>query len=179
MIAVVGRLEDAATVAIARRAVGGGSAAQLVATVPLGSDGDRHLGELASAGVGHAAALRSPSATLEPADADLALRYLPDLRVVILVADAASLGPAVADAAAWAGARLIVLGTDGQVAGDDPVVLAPPPSDPDEAFAGMVAALAVRLDGGEEPAAAWRAVTSQLGLEGPRVSRAPDPSPRR
>jgi hypothetical protein len=199
MIAVVGRLDDGTTLAVARRVVRGGGGAQLVTTVPPGSVGDRHLAELAAAGVGHAAALRSPSERLDPADLDLALRYLPDLRVVVLAADAAALGATAADAAAWAGARLVAIAgrsiasaTAGGAPGDGPsddntigdaIVLAPPPSDPDEAFAGIVAALAVRLDRGDDPAAAWRAVERDLGLEGVALSRsgrlAPDPGPSR
>lgn len=208
MIAVVGRLDDAGTVAIGRRVARGGAHPEVVSTVPPGSPGDRRLAELAAAGVGHAAALRSPAPSLDPADLELALRYLPELRVIVLAADAGSLAPVAADAAAWAGARLVVvtrasepdvtaadaggvaaLADAGGTALADAIVLAAPPADPDESFAGIVAALAVRLDRGEPPESAWRAVARELGLEGGAPSRAVSrasgarpgrgPSPRR
>jgi hypothetical protein len=43
-------------------------------------------------------------------------------------------------------------------------VLDPPACDPDGAFAGVVAALAVRLDAGEDPAEAWRATVATLAI---------------
>ena len=169
MIAVVGRL-DGATLAIARRAVRAGAAAELVATIPPGPAGDRALLDVAAAGIGHAAALRSPATSLEPADLELALRYLPDVRVVVVAMDAQALGAVAGSSAAWAGARLVVVAAEGadRLPGDA-IVLAPPASDPDEAFAGTVAALAARLDGGEEPTSAWAAVTRDLGLESRRA----------
>jgi len=185
MIAVVGRLDDATTVAIARRAARAAATAQLVVTVPPGPDGDRRLAELAAAGVSHAAALRSLAASLETADLDLALRYLPDLRVVVVACDAEDLAPSAAAAADWAGASLIVLADRVVAVPETAIVLAAPAADPDEAFAGLVAALAVRLDAGAAAAAAWREVERELGLEGSSVRRgsglasAPDRGPSR
>jgi hypothetical protein len=168
VIAIVGRASDRRTTAVARRIARAGGLGELVATVAMDRAGDRALLDLAAAGVGHAAALRSPAAALEPADLDLALRYLPDLRVVVLAADAATLGATAAASAAWAGARLVAVADGDPPAAlpDDAIVLAAPPSDPDEAFAGIVAALATRLDAGEAPAAAWAAVARDLGVEG-------------
>jgi hypothetical protein len=99
--------------------------------------------------------------SVDAADVELALRYVPDYRVVIVTQDvdpAALI--AVAAGAAWAGARLIVLvGPEATVGdpGTDATVLARPTSDPDGSFAAMVAGYAVELDRGSEPAAAFAA----------------------
>jgi hypothetical protein len=180
VIAVVGRLDSGFAFPIARRAAALGATVELVAKVPAGAAGDARLTELAAAGVRHAAALRSPAATLEPADLDLALRYLPEVRVVVLADDAAGLGTTAAEAAEWSNASLIVVIPDGEapgVADDRAIVLAAPASDPDEAFAGFVADLAGRLDAGEAPLEAWHALAALLGLE-PVSAAAPRPSPR-
>jgi hypothetical protein len=191
VIAVVGRIDGGAAVPIARRAVREGARVELIATVPDGLLGDAHLAELARDGVGHAAVLRSPASALEAADLELALRYVPDVRVVVVVEEEAGLSTVAADAAAWSGARLILISGHQAAAGSadpssgtgaaaaDAIVLAGPERDPDEAFAGLVARLAARLDGGEDPGVAWRQVLQGVGLE--RVSpggsaREPGPS---
>lgn len=181
VIAVIGRLGSGSAREIARRAAEGAARVELVATADPGPAGDRALGGLADAGIGHAAVLRSTAAALEPADVELALRYLPDVRVVVLAEPAGTLDAAAADAAAWSNAALVVVAApdaeprdaeprraDGpgdlrQAAGA--FVLMAPSVDPDGSFAGVVAALAVRLDGGEAPASAWVATTTALGLE--------------
>jgi hypothetical protein len=179
VIAVVGRLGAGYATEVARRVARREAAVELVATVPTDPRGDASLAELAAAGVGHAAVLRSPAPGLEPADLDLALRYLPDVRVIVLADAGTALEVAAADAAAWSGAALIVL-SHGEAAGataeaDDsaahPAIrLQAPEGDPDGAFAGVVAELATRLDTGTPPEAAWRETASALGLErvGPR-----------
>jgi hypothetical protein len=182
MIAVVGRINAGAAVPIARRAVRAGAPAELIATAPHGSAGDALLAELTKAGVGHAAVLRSSAPALEPADLELALRYVPDVRVVVVAEDEPGLWGAAGDAAAWSGASLILISGSHAAAGPgdpsnaersaatDAIVLAGPPRDPDEAFAGLVASLAARLDRGEHPDAAWRGVSAGLGVE--RISPA-------
>jgi hypothetical protein len=189
MIAVVGRNSTGAAGPIARRAARAGARVELIATVPVGRAGDAQLVELASAGVGHAAVLRSPAAALEAADLELALRFVPDVRVVILADDEPGLALAATDAAAWSGASLIRIsrqlteadpGQPTEVPSQTPAgafVLAGPPRDPDEAFAGLVASLAVRLDAGEDAGAAWRGVSAGLGLEpvSPGPTREPLP----
>jgi hypothetical protein len=180
MIAVVGRLDSGPADAIARRAAALGAPVELVAKVAPGGDGDARLATLAAAGVRHAAALRSSAAALEPADLDLALRYLPEVRVIVLAGEAATLGPTAAEAAAWSNAALIVVIADGEapdVTDDRATVLVAPASDPDAAFAGFVADLAVRLDAGEAPLEAWRTLSALLGLEAVSAA-APRPSPR-
>jgi hypothetical protein len=97
--------------------------------------------------------------SMDAADLQLALRYLPDYRVVIVVddLDAAALETVVA-AAGWAGAHLIVLVAAGQPSAAlpaDATVLERPRHDPDGAFAQVVASYAVALDQGREPAAAF------------------------
>jgi hypothetical protein len=107
---------------------------------------------------------------IEPADLELALRYLPDLRAIVLVAPPPALLATAASAASFAGATLIVVGRvdpatlDG-LGSPAPIVLDPPAHDPDAAFAGLVAALAVRLDAGEEPSAAWAGTMASLVVE--------------
>ncbi|HET7703236.1 MAG TPA: hypothetical protein VFK35_07545 [Candidatus Limnocylindrales bacterium] len=97
--------------------------------------------------------------SMDAADLELALRYLPDYRVVIVADDlaAAALATVVA-AAGWAGAHLIVLVAAGQPSTGlptDATVLERPRHDPDGAFARVVGSYAVALDQGREPGAAF------------------------
>lgn len=166
---------------VAARVARRGRPVEVVSVVPEGTAGDRALARLAQAGIGHAATLRSSAAALDAADLELALRYLPEIRVVVLANDEPGLRVVAARAAAWSGAALVTLAADGAsttdveaTAGAPEIVLQGPASDPDRAFAGLVAELAIRLDAGEEPAAAWGRVTAELGVGG--VSRATAPS---
>ena len=182
----------AAVVEIARRAAATGARTEVVGAAPVGPGGDRVLLQLTTGGAGHATVTRaglapgSASAAaelgIEPTDLDLALRYLPDIRVVVLVRPAAPLLATALAAAAFAGAALVVVGPLEAAALDaasletpgnaSPIVLEPPIRDPDGAFAGLVAALAVRLDANEEPASAWASTLSSLTID--PVSRAGD-----
>lgn len=163
---------------IARRAAATGARTEVVGVAPPGALGDRQLVELATAGVGHATVTRSAAADIEPADLELALRYLPEVRVVALVAPPALLLATAHAASAWSGAALLVVGPldadavaaiDLAGAGDGgtraPIVLEPPAHDPDGAFAGVVAALAVRLEAGEDLAGAWRSTLAALAID--------------
>lgn len=174
-------------VEIARRAAAAGARTEIVGVAPPGAAGDRQLVQLAAAGVGHATVTRSAATGIEPADLELALRYLPDVRAIALAAPAAPLLATALAASAWSGAALIVVGpldadalaTLGSAAGGPgeaggpsaaggpaaPIVLDPPARDLDGAFAGVVAALAVRLDAGEDPARAWRSTLSTLAID--------------
>lgn len=172
MIVVCGDLAAGGTrpADIARGAVVTGAGVQLVGVVPDDDDGDRSLIELAQSGVGHAAVLREPRRTLEPADLDLALRYLPEVRVVVLVEMPAAVVGVASDHAAWTGAALVVIGgaaVDGPTLDlpTDATVLKAPERDPDGTFAGFVGAFAARLDAGETPADAWAATTSALAVD--------------
>jgi hypothetical protein len=191
-VIVVGVLgvSGAAVMEIARRAAATGVRTEVVGVAPSGARGDRHLLALTTAGVGHATVTRAGLAPgsgsaaaelgIEPADLDLALRYLPDIRVVVLSRPAAPLLATALAAAAFAGAALVIVGPLDAAALDaasletpgnsSPIVLEPPARDPDGAFAGLVAALAVRLDANEEPASAWASTLSSLTID--QVSRA-------
>jgi hypothetical protein len=173
-------------VEIARRAAATGARTEIVGVAPPGPAGDRLLGQLAAAGVGHATITRSDAPGIEPADLDLALRYLPDVHAIVLVAPAAPLLATAIAAAGWSGATLLVVGpldadaaatldadTSSTLDGASlapgrpaaPIVLDPPARDPDAAFAGLVAVLAAHLDAGDDPAAAWRSTLASLAVD--------------
>jgi hypothetical protein len=178
VIVIAGRLDDPTVPMTAQVAAARGARVEVVATARPGEAGDGQLLELAKADVGHAAMLRSPAADLEPADLELALRYLPDTRVVVLVR-APLLAATAATAAAWSGAALLLVsgatdpGLPGAVGAADRVIeVAAPDRDPDGAFAGLLADLAVRVDAGEGLREAWEATAAALGVEpvsGPRA----------
>jgi hypothetical protein len=184
LIAVVGSLVDGdaagdgtgvSAKAIAEKIAAAGGRAELVGVVPGDASGDERLLDLAEQGVGHAAVLRSPASGLDPADLELALRYLPDIRAVVLVGDDALL-PTAAASASWSGAGLIVVTATGAAALElpgDAIVLEPPSTDRDGTFAGFVATLANRIDSGEVPGAAWRSTLSSLAVDQVR-----SPAPR-
>jgi hypothetical protein len=157
--------------AIARRAAApGGHRVEVVGVMPAGASGDAALLELAAAGVGHATVTRSAAPTIEPADLDLALRYLPDIRVVILVASDAGLLEVATAASAWSAATLILIAADAEAAHaglpeGGAIVLQAPDRDPDDAFAGFVADLARRVDDGAAAAAAWKATVAALAID--------------
>jgi sugar/nucleoside kinase (ribokinase family) len=105
--------------------------------------------------------------SLEPADIELALRYLPDYRVLVIAEPLteASLRVATA-AAAWNGAALVVIVSGGAAPpkpDDDATVIEAPPDDSDDAFAGIVGAYAAAIDRGEEPKEAFASASSTLG----------------
>jgi hypothetical protein len=173
-VIVVGILGSAGAMAveIARRAAAAGARTELVGVAASGPDGDRIFIELATAGVGHATVTRSNALGIEPADLDLALRYLPDVHAIVLERpDLGLLGVAL-DASGWSGAALVVVGPLDRAglealdrATNRPLLLDPPSSDPDGAFAGLVAALAVRLDAGEPIDRAWQDTVAALALD--------------
>jgi hypothetical protein len=106
---------------------------------------------------------------LDPVDLALALGYLNGFAVLV-VAD--PLGPAsivvAAEAAAYAGAALVVLLAAGSGVTDLPVeatVIAVPDEDPDGVFARTVGAFAAALDAGDAPALAFRMATSAVGWQ--------------
>ena len=176
---------DGLAVAIARAAVGCGAVVQLVGKVGDDPEGDAVVLDLARSSIGHPAMLRDPARrtpaggrtdidrrpapTLEPADLELALRYVPDFRVLVLATPALpKLIPAAVDAAGFAGAQLIVL--TGTRSGQLPVpesatLLAAPARGVEGAFAALVGAYAVALDAGVESAAAWRAASKRVGVD--------------
>ena len=102
---------------------------------------------------------------LDSGDLELALRYLPDYRVVVIAdaVDEAAMSTVVA-AARWAGAQLIVVVAAGATAPGAPeeaTVLEAPAVDADGAFAAVVGAYAAALDRGASPAEAF--ATASVG----------------
>jgi hypothetical protein len=156
--------------------------------VPGGTAGDGRLAGLAAAGIGHATVTRTGANGIDPADLELALRYLPEVRAIVLVRPDAALLPAATAAASWTTAGLVIIGAAGAMEagtldaerpgpfgtgdaaprdepGSGPIVLDPPASDREGAFAGFVAALAVRLDAGEAARAAWSSTVAALAID--------------
>jgi hypothetical protein len=170
-----GRSAGVSLVEIARRAAASGARTEVVGVAPAGPVGDRQLLELATARVGHATITRSAALAIDAADLELALRYLPDVRCIVVVAPTAAMLATAIAASAWSGAGLLVIGPldeDASAAiaaappgAGAPIVLDPPARDPDGGFAGVVAALAVRLDAGEDPSSAWRTTVAALSLD--------------
>lgn len=173
---------------IARRAAGAGAGVQLMGKVGDDPEGDIALLDLAGAGVAHPAMLRDharrtplatgrgaadrgPAPTLEPADLELGLRYVPDFRVlVVAVPDMPALVGVAAEAASFAGAHLIVITNDGAHVETLPerstVLTAPRGEAGKSALAGLVATYAVALDAGDDSIAAWRRARASAGAEG-------------
>jgi len=98
---------------------------------------------------------------LDAADVDLGLRYLTTFDVLIVAGPAESdVVSIVAEAARWAGARLVLVAEPGAtLPGDlppDAIAFEAPATDPDGAFASLAGALAAALDDGAEPGDAFR-----------------------
>jgi hypothetical protein len=157
--------------AAALAAAAAGSTVQLVGRVVDDPDGDAMLLHLAGAGVSHVATLRQPATAdapvLEAADLDMALRYLPDVAVLVLASPDPGLTPVAVDAAAWNHAALVVLLPHGAPVPDglpgDATVLGSPASDPDDAFGTLVGAYAAALDRGLDAATAFRTTIDAAG----------------
>jgi hypothetical protein len=104
--------------------------------------------------------------TLEPADIELALRYLPDYRVLVVAESLASDALQVVLAASrWSGAAMILVVPQGSEPLDlpDATILEAPADDPDDAFASVVGGYAAALDRGEEPAEAFASASTASG----------------
>jgi hypothetical protein len=177
VVGVLG-MDDGLAVEVARRAAATGARTEVVGVAPPAGEGDRLLLELAAASIGHATVTRSAARGIEAADLELALRYLPDVRAIVLVRPSANLLAPATAAAAWSGSTLVAVGpldadgtalidaaTAGAPRSRGPIVLEPPSRDPDGAFAGLVAALVTRLDAGEDPAAAWQSTVEALAVD--------------
>lgn len=155
---------------VTRRVAATGARVEMVGAAAPDASGDARLLQLAAAGIGHATVVRSGATSLEAADLDLALRYLPDVHAIVLVSPEPPLVPPAAAASGWSGAGLVIVARASASAVDTSVapqaiVLEPPSVDRDGTFAGLVAALAARLDAGEDPAGAWRSTVDELGVD--------------
>ena len=89
----------------------------------------------------------------------------------MLVEPGATLVAPAAAAASWSEAGLVVVGpVDAATAAaldstGAAILLEPPATDPDDTFAGFVAALAGRLDAGRPAADAWRETVAGLAAD--------------
>ena len=154
---------------VARRAAATGARVEMVGVAASDATGDARLLQLAAADIGHATVVRSGADGIDAGDLDLALHYLPDIRAIVLVGPEPSLIAPAAAESGWSGAGLVVVSSRGAEldtsAAPRAIVLEPPAGDRDGTFAGLVAALAVRLDDGQDPAAAWEATASALAVD--------------
>ncbi|MFM2106359.1 MAG: pfkB family carbohydrate kinase [Chloroflexota bacterium] len=181
--------------AIARAAVTAGAEVQVVGRIGGDAAGDALVVALGREGIGHTALLRDavhptplaaadgadpataptdapgeavPHRPLEPADAELALRYLPGARVVVA---ADPLEPpvlaAVVAGSSFATAHLVAVVTEPRAPGvpDEATVLVAPREDPGDGFARLVGAYAAGLDAGTEPGLAFREAVAATGWE--------------
>jgi ribokinase len=115
--------------------------------------------------------------SLDAGDIDLALKYLPGAKVIVIAAAVSDAAIATAaEAAAYAGARLIVLlpaGAGVLPAASAATAPAMPaeatvleaPLDDDGSFARVVGAFAAALEAGTEPASAFTAAVASSGWE--------------
>lgn len=106
--------------------------------------------------------------SLDAGDVDLALKYLPGARVVV-IADALSEAAitTAAEGAAFAGARLVLLLPAGAATPTLPpeTTVLETPADDDGSFGRVVGAFAAGLDAGLEPAAAFAGAVESSGWE--------------
>lgn len=170
----------AVLVAVAASAAGG--AVQLVGSVGDDREGDEVIIRLGRANVGHAALLRDPAGRTpvagqerEPAprldaeDVELGLRYLAEIRVLILAepldGDAQS---AALEAARYHGAQVIVLVPPGSAPDADLAVagtVLEAPSEDIAAFVRVVGRFAAELEAGRPAAEAFQEATAATGWE--------------
>jgi hypothetical protein len=167
--------------AVALAAAAAGSRVELVGSLGDDPAGDAVAIGLARAGVGHAALLRIPAAAtpragtddapsrLDAADVELGLRYMGDFRVLVVAESMpADVIAVAADAAAYAGAAIVVLVARGQ---DPPAGFGPAatileaPEDAEPPFALAVARYAAALEAGRDPELALRAAVEAAGWE--------------
>jgi hypothetical protein len=180
-VQVVGRVGDDATgdaVLLDMAAAGIGHVALLRAAgqpTPVRPDSatedERALGaaldEDATSGAEPVEPTRDDGLPIDAADLELALRYLPDYRVLVVAAPLDANGWATAGAAAgWAGAQLVAVvraAADPHDLPADATVLERPEHDDDGTFGMMVGRYAALLDAGEDPKAAFVAASSGSG----------------
>lgn len=106
--------------------------------------------------------------SLEAADIELALRYIPDYRVVVVAQPLAEDAlEAAAAAARWGSAALVILVPAGSpppaAVSPDVTILETPPDDLDDVFAGLVGGYAAALDRGEDPGEAFATAATLRG----------------
>ncbi len=167
---------------VAVATAGTGAAVQLVGSVGDDREGDEVIIRLGRAGVGHAALLRDPAGRtpvtglerepvprLDAQDVELGLRYLSEVRVLVLAEPLDGEAQAVAlEGARYHGAEVVALVTSGSVPDPDladaGTVLEAPPEDL-EAFVQVVARYAAGMEAGKSAAEAFREATDAVGWE--------------
>jgi hypothetical protein len=196
VVVVVGSpLLAAATLRPGRRAAGlatevalaaaeAGALVELVGKVGDDPAGDELVVELEREGVGHAALQRDPALRTAPLragsapafgrdDLELALRYLPDARVIVQVDQLDPAGAEVLiEAAGFAGAHLVLIGAGSAGASGTEALAARglltrlrPPARDEGPFARFLGRYAAALDGDRAPADAFRAAVADIGWE--------------
>lgn len=167
---------DALVVALGRERIGHAALlrdpARRTPVVAPSTEEESPSGEPAAAGPALLPADPSLRPAIEAADVELALRYLPGIRTIVAAEPLdAPLARVVAEAASFAGARLVAIVDDTAPAaarepyGEDATLLAPPSGDGDEGFARLVGSYAAALDAGREPADAFGAAVAAAGWE--------------
>ncbi len=168
--------------AVALAAAAAGAPVELAGTVGDDEASDRLAVALGRADVGHAALLRiagsltprvgDPAADaprLAAGDVDLALRYLPEYRVLVLAEPLAADVVAVAlDAAAYHAAAVVALVPDDGRADDrlaERATVLTVPADGEGPFAELVGRYAAGLDAGDAPGVAFAAAVRAVGWE--------------
>lgn len=140
---------------------------------PPSASGDRELAaELVAEGDGAGAIHVVPATAaerpkLEPADVELALRYLTEFRAVVVAEPLPDAVVAVVvEAIVYSGAELVLVVARSQRVPASPgaLVLEAPDDDPDGAFATMLGELAGAIDRGATSAEAFRSMSDRVGL---------------
>ena len=167
---------DALVMALSRAAVGHAALLRdpvrpTVLFVPADADEDDVAGGPGSADSPRPAVASPPDGpSLGAEDVSLGLRYLTDFDVLVVGDDvAATVMPACVEAAAFAGAQLVVVvASSDAVPGGLPVgaTVLQAPDDAGEAFGRLLGRYAAALDGGADPAAAFTDATAD-GWEHP------------
>jgi hypothetical protein len=102
--------------------------------------------------------------TLDAADVELALRYLPDQRVIVVAEPQTDAVVAVvADAADYAGAHLVVVASASSQRPARALVIEAPMDDRDGLFGSLLGELAVLLESGASPDEAVRGLADRAG----------------
>ena len=133
-----------------------GDAAEAIDPIPDDDEADDEADDVA----GGDEPVAAPRSTLDPEDIGLALRYLADFRVIVVVHPDPVVLPEVVVAASWGNAHLVVVTAPGAPAPDgvpaDALVLAAPHDG--AAVGALLGRYAAAIDAGEAPAGAFKAL---------------------
>jgi len=102
---------------------------------------------------------------LEPEDVQLALRYVQDVRAIIVAEPMPdAVVRTVIEGAAYLAAPVVVVVADARTTPAADIVLVSPPADPDGAFAEVLGQLGAALDRGISPEEAFAELRTRLGV---------------